>query len=120
MSAHNNKGTSDFSISIEHCTYALNVLEQRIELLDSLLGKINNNNKQKEQLFKCKEFYHKFQECYDLYFFVYLGHFIRKEHYQNQKSVHYKALREYCILRNNNGRQDYAWNCSASYLSFLV
>jgi hypothetical protein len=110
------------SEAIAYCKYALDILKQRIDALNNTLIDVFSNIKKEsdDSLFqKCKRFYKDFQESYDLYFFAYLGHWIREIHFNNQQWVRYKSLKEYSVLRNGNDNKDYAWDCSASYLEHL-
>jgi hypothetical protein len=55
-----------------------------------------------QQLKKYEDFYNAFQEAYDLYFFWYLGHFLRSNHYDKKQTVldkNKKLLQTYSIYQ---------------------
>jgi len=68
--------------SIALCKHVLMELTDKVNVLKSLLDVFNESQ---QILKKYEEFYNSFQEAYDLYFFLYLGHFLRTEHYHKQK-----------------------------------
>jgi hypothetical protein len=87
--------------SIAYCNHVKNQLNQRIQILDESLANLRSIDESKQ----CKEyvkFYETFQEAYDLYFFWYLGHYIRSDHYYKQPTVpkkHTKLLNPYHLIQ---------------------
>ena len=90
--------------SVAYCDYAMSQLEQKVKSLSSSLEELEemvkeSNESNNQQLKKYEEFYHSFQEAYDnMYFFVYLGHFLRSNHYDKKQTVlenHKKLLVPY-------------------------
>lgn len=83
--------------SIACCNYVMIELKEKVRMLEESLDDILKTNDTK-QLKKFEEFYASFQEAYDLYFFLYLGHFLRTEHHYKQPTVsknHMKLLKLY-------------------------
>jgi len=87
--------------SIAYCKHVLKQLNNRLEILQNSLEELNRCE-EKSQLQKYEEFYNSFQEAYDLYFFWYVGHFLRNEHHHKQLTVpkeHVPLLDGYKIFR---------------------
>ena len=87
--------------SIANCNYVMMELKEKVRMLEESLDDILITNDTK-QLKKFEEFYASFQEAYDLYFFLYLGHFLRTEHHCKQPTVsknHMKLLKSYTIYQ---------------------
>jgi hypothetical protein len=76
----------DWVESIALCKHAMNALQARI---DNLLHRIENL--QHFELALLKDFYDSFQESYDLYYFIYLGHILRGSHYHNEQLIDGKS-----------------------------
>jgi hypothetical protein len=88
----------DWNKSLSYNNYVLKQLNDRMELLNSLLNNVILIDDQ-QQLKKYEEFYHSFQEASDLYNFWYLGHFVRSEHYYKQPTVDVKHKRMFLSYR---------------------
>jgi hypothetical protein len=107
----------DYSESIAKLEYALDIMAVRIESLRSSAKKIN----EEPTLISCQNFYNDFQETYDLYFFTYLGHFLRTEHCFKEKHIRPRELEKYLFFNDKKEivQRDYFWNHCASWLSIL-
>ena len=87
--------------SIAYCNHVLKQLNNRVETLQNSLAELKSCE-EKLQLQKYEEFYNSFQEAYDLYFFWYVGHFLRNEHHHKQLTVtkeHVALLVPYKVYR---------------------
>ena len=87
----------------------------RIKSLQSSAKEINK----KPTLISCQNFYNDFQETYYLYFFTYLRHFLRDEHYFQEKFIRTRVLQKYSFLSEKKEiiTREYFWIHCASYLS---
>lgn len=109
----------DCGISIDICKYALKILVQRV---DSLQDQVNQMTHMKStELFnQSQHFYFDFQETYDLYFFIYLGHFLRHSHHATQPFKRIKSMVKYYVLKPKSSQpvqHDYFWShCVSSLL----
>ena len=115
--------------SIQLCKYAVFELGKKVQVLNDSLDSISNlsNDNTKQQLDECKLFYVQFQEAYDLYFFIYLGQFIRSSHYAEQPYVKHEGLKTYHVMQINPmdpgkktyDKKDYFWKHNVSYLLIM-
>ena len=112
--------------SIALCTQLLIVLEKKVTLLRLTVDQFNDSI---QPLKKYEEFYNSFQEAYDLYFFVYLGHFLRTEHYHRQKNEilndnNFKVLYPYEVYQYQTGKLNKIYSKGTKYwkhcISYLV
>jgi hypothetical protein len=93
--------------SIALCQHLLIVFEKKVRLLQLTVDHFNDDSMQPFK--KYEDFYNSFQEAYDLYFFLYLGHFLRAEHYHRQKNEtlndnNFKALHPYKVYQYQKGK----------------
>ena len=95
----------NWSSSVDYCGHVLEQLEQRVRFLNDTLQELEDQIKEfneVQQLKKYEDFYNAFQEAYDLYFFWYLGHFLRSNHYDKKQTVldkNKKLLQTYSIYQ---------------------
>jgi len=111
------RNKSDYSESIAKLQYALDIMAVRIKSLQSSAKEINKE----PTLISCQNFYNDFQETYDLYLFTYLGHFLRDEHYFQEKFIRTRVLQKYAFLSEKKEiiTREYFWIHCATYLSIL-
>ena len=75
-----------------------------LQRVDSLQDQVNQMTQMKptELLNQSQHFYYEFQETYDLlYFFIYLGHFLRhySHHHATQPYHRIKSMVKYYVLK---------------------
>jgi len=110
----------DCSESIEYLQHALGVMETMITLLENSVRELIATE---PTLNSIQRIYSEFQEVYDLYFFTYLGHFLRKDHHQQQAYIRNKKLVDYKVMQCNNKpeiTQNYFWEHCATYLNLIM
>lgn len=122
----------NWDVSIMYCNYVMSQLEQKVKCLNDSMMELEGmimegSSNEAQQLKKYEEFYNSFQEAYDLYFFLYLGHFLRSNHYDKKQTVlenHKNLLASYSIYQYKKASLDKHivdgnnyWKHCISYLS---
>ena len=116
----------NWSNSIALCKHVLKELTDKVNVLKSSLDYFNESHSQSLQLKKIEEFYNSFQEAYDLYFFLYLGHFLRTEHYHKQKNeiitdkTFLKGLAPYEVFQYEKGKLNKIYNEGTKYWKHCI
>jgi len=112
----------DCGLPIEIGKYALDILVERVDSLQNALEEMKQF-KPTELFAKSQHFYYDFQESYDLYFFIYLGHFLRHSHYATQPyKRNPKNMVNYYVMKAKNPKpvqHDYFWSHCVTYLLVL-
>jgi len=111
--------------SIALCQHVLNELTDKVNVLKSSLDFFNESQQTLQQLKRYEEFYNSFQEAYDLYFFLYLGHFLRTEHYHKQKNETItdktiKGLAPYEVFQYEKGKLNKIYSEGSKYWKHCI
>jgi hypothetical protein len=93
-----NVGFNILKLGVSLLQKKVETLKENLEVFKLAMANPTTKNFKDNAYNLSKKFYSEFQEVFDLYLFIYLGRFVREEHYKDQPCIQkHKALKSYHV-----------------------